>query len=248
MATYIDKRLFLVIGLMISRIIILVLLHAVVAIDYLNNGDVQNNDRTDDLTEFSQRFHIVTRVFNAYPVVNVSAFVVFEEERISRLHYGDLAVLNATLEPHSDFIIQFRLAPRDSELDHTKNCASSFMHVASLDHNKLVIILALDTDVINSFTDFGFMEAELSSRMDVLIVIGRDSDNPEKPRHRLITSDSRNIETDSTKLYLYNAVWNRDETDSPGKNNKIVKIISKVTCCCTYCRSQFLWTVSSSEF
>ena len=86
MATYIDKRLFLVIGLMISRIIILVLLHAVVAIDYLNNGDVQNNDRTYDLTEFSQRFHIVTRVFNAYPVVNVSAFVVFEEERISRLH------------------------------------------------------------------------------------------------------------------------------------------------------------------
>ena len=41
-------------GLMIDcrhvsiTVIMRVLLHAVVAIDYLNNGDVQNNDRTDD--------------------------------------------------------------------------------------------------------------------------------------------------------------------------------------------------------
>ena len=73
--------------------------------------------------------------------------------------------------------------------------------------------------MLSLFTDFGFMEGELTSSMDVLVVIGRDSDRPDRPKHRLITSDRRHIDAGSTKLYLYNAVWNRDELeDSPGKS------------------------------
>lgn len=67
------------------------------------------------LQAFSHKFKLKTRVFNAFPVANVTAFVVFEEDRVSRLHYGDLSIINATMEPHSDFIIQFRQAPRDCE-------------------------------------------------------------------------------------------------------------------------------------
>ena len=61
-------------------------------------------------------FQVLTRVFNAYPNINVSAFVFFEEERVSRLLYEDLAVLNVTLEAHSDFLIQFKQIPKEGQM------------------------------------------------------------------------------------------------------------------------------------
>lgn len=61
-------------------------------------------------------FILLTRVFNAYPNTNVSAFVLFEEERVSRLRYGQLAVLNVTFELHLDFLIQFRQIPTEGHL------------------------------------------------------------------------------------------------------------------------------------
>ena len=76
-------------------------------------GGGKGTDST--LQVFSRKFKLKTRVFNAFPVSNVTAFVAFEEDRVRRLQYGALSVLNATLEPHSDFIIQFRRAPRDCE-------------------------------------------------------------------------------------------------------------------------------------
>ena len=61
-------------------------------------------------------FLLLTRVFNAYPNTSVTAFIAFENERISRLRYGELAVLNVTLEPHSDYLIQFRQIPTEGQI------------------------------------------------------------------------------------------------------------------------------------
>lgn len=107
MATASSIRLYLLLGLMASRILLLVLYTA---------AKVPENQKYLGLEEFSRTFNLETRVFNAFPNSNVTAFVLFEQDRISRLHYGDLAVLNATLEPNSDFIIKFRQAPMDSKL------------------------------------------------------------------------------------------------------------------------------------
>ena len=59
---------------------------------------------------YTGRFRLETTVFNGFPLPEASAFIVFEEDRVSRLKYGDVAVVHALLEPHSDYIIQFRKA------------------------------------------------------------------------------------------------------------------------------------------
>ena len=58
-------------------------------------------------------FPVETRIFNAFPNINASAFVVFEEERISRLTYGHFVVARPMLESHADFVIQFRKVPKE---------------------------------------------------------------------------------------------------------------------------------------
>ena len=70
--------------------------------------------------------------------------------------------------------------------------------------------------MINTYTDFGFMDAELGNSVDVLLLVRRDSDNPLKPKHHLITSDGNNVERDSSKLFIYNAVWNRAQNEDTG--------------------------------
>ena len=58
-------------------------------------------------------FPVETRIFNAFPNINASAFVVFEEERISRLTYGHFVVARPILESHADFVIQFKKIPKE---------------------------------------------------------------------------------------------------------------------------------------
>ena len=60
-------------------------------------------------------FQLPTYVFNVFPVTNVSAFVLFEEERVSRLEYGQLRHASVTFQEYSDFIIQFRKIPTDGK-------------------------------------------------------------------------------------------------------------------------------------
>ena len=67
------------------------------------------------LVDSSHSLRIKTYVLNCFPNTNVTAFVIFEQDRVSRLQYGRLSIVNATLQPNSDFIIQFRQRPTDGE-------------------------------------------------------------------------------------------------------------------------------------
>jgi len=58
-------------------------------------------------------FPVETKVFNAFPDVNITAFVIFEEERISRLAYGHFIIARPMLEIQADFVIQFRKIPKE---------------------------------------------------------------------------------------------------------------------------------------
>jgi hypothetical protein len=60
-------------------------------------------------------FSISMFILNAFPDGNVSAFVLFENDRLERLSYGNQAFLQSLFEPLSDFIIQFRQSPTDGE-------------------------------------------------------------------------------------------------------------------------------------
>lgn len=72
-----------------------------------------DDDISDSLS--AGQFRLPTYIFNIFPNRNVSAFVLFEEERVNRLEYGELRYVNITFEEYSDFIIQFRQIPTDSE-------------------------------------------------------------------------------------------------------------------------------------
>ncbi len=55
------------------------------------------------------------------------------------------------------------------------------------------------------------MEAILHADMQILLIIGRDSMYPaSKPKHHLETFDKLDdFESESSKLYVYNAMWNK---------------------------------------
>lgn len=74
-------------------------------------------------------------------------------------------------------------------------------------------------EVIRDFTDFGFAQRELSEGAELLIVIGRGKKNSEKPKHDLVIfSPSDAVESGSSILYIYNAVWNKE---SPEKGHQL---------------------------
>ncbi len=66
--------------------------------------------------DYGEQFRTTAVVFNAFPDPNVTAFVLFEEDRISRLSYGGFATVKTLLERHSDFIIQFKTVPKEGLL------------------------------------------------------------------------------------------------------------------------------------
>ena len=110
-----------------TSMILLCTINVLLLHNAVNTNEVTDEDRSDEIeyneldpetSIASKSFHLTTRVFNAFPKPDISAFVLFEHDRISRLHYGQLSVINATLEPHSDFIIQFREMPTDSKYIH----------------------------------------------------------------------------------------------------------------------------------
>lgn len=53
------------------------------------------------------------------------------------------------------------------------------------------------------------MESDLSPNMEVIMLLSRHSGDPSKPKHNLLVFDQSTIPPDSSKLYLYNAMYNR---------------------------------------
>lgn len=57
---------------------------------------------------YNEHFKVETIAFNAFPEVNATAFILFEEDRISRLAFGEFVIVEALLERHTDYIIQYK--------------------------------------------------------------------------------------------------------------------------------------------
>ena len=53
------------------------------------------------------------------------------------------------------------------------------------------------------------MSAELDEDKRVVIILGRDSEEPSKLDHRLLVFEGENqADPDSSKLFIYNSLWN----------------------------------------
>lgn len=96
-----------------SKNFIFLLLAQVFVVQSQVGPGADDDDTSDSLS--AGQFRLPTYIFNIFPNRNVSAFVLFEEERVNRLEYGELRYVNITFSEYSDFIIQFRQMPTDSE-------------------------------------------------------------------------------------------------------------------------------------
>lgn len=74
----------------------------------------------DDPSVYDSAYDVMsfkTAVFNGFPDTSVTASVMFKDKRVSRLRYGQLRSTDVSMTPYDDFIIQFRQAPTDGELE-----------------------------------------------------------------------------------------------------------------------------------
>lgn len=63
------------------------------------------------------------------------------------------------------------------------------------------------------------MESELSQSKEIILLISRNPDNLHKPKHHLLVFDHSTIDIDSTKLYIYNGIWNKQHKEKGGHCN-----------------------------
>lgn len=63
------------------------------------------------------------------------------------------------------------------------------------------------------------MESELSQNKEIILLISRNPDNLHKPKHHLIVFDHSTVDIDSTKLYIYNGIWNKQHREKGGHCN-----------------------------
>ena len=62
--------------------------------------------------------------------------------------------------------------------------------------------------VRSDFTDFGFMESDLSANKEVMLLIRRNTAMKHLPQHHLLVFNRNDIDSESSRLYIYNAIRN----------------------------------------
>lgn len=79
--------------------------------------------------------------------------------------------------------------------------------------------------VVQDLNDYGFMEPVLHPGMQILMVIGRDaSPNVNKPKHHLAVFTAKDVEVESSKVYVFNAILNKAD---PRKGNSAKCVINQ---------------------
>lgn len=76
-----------------------------------------------------------------------------------------------------------------------------------------MIISYVNAVVKNEYTDYGFMESELSANKEVILIIRRNNRNHDLPQHHLIVFNKNNINDDTSKVYIYNVIKNTVSTN-----------------------------------
>ena len=62
------------------------------------------------------------------------------------------------------------------------------------------------------------MESELSADKEVILIIRRNNRNHNLPQHHLIVFNKENINTDTSKVYIYNAMKNTVSSNQGNHN------------------------------
>ena len=66
------------------------------------------------------------------------------------------------------------------------------------------------------------MAPRLHSNMEMLLVIGRDTQDSNKPKHHLHAFDQTEVESMSSRLFVFNAMWNKEYPDKGQPYNIII--------------------------
>ena len=93
----------------------LILFFFLISISFGVRGE--DYEYSDEPQDQYDQLKLSTIVFNAFPFTNTSAFVLFEEDRINRLQYGEHAITKTKLDQYADFIIQFKSMGKEGKIN-----------------------------------------------------------------------------------------------------------------------------------
>ena len=78
-----------------------------------------------------------------------------------------------------------------------------------------------DAGVVDYGTaEYGYIGGEVRMGDEVVVIVRRSQLDPLKPAHHIKKFPTGDLSTDTSRAYLYNAVWNNN-TDLPGVHNTI---------------------------
>jgi hypothetical protein len=102
------------------------------------------------------------------------------------------------------------------------NIAGYFNSQSQIKVSLSLLFYYLFLAIRNEYTNFGFLDSQLSANGEMLLIIRRDTRTPSFPMHHLISFDAlTSSQSDptfgSSKLYIYNAIWNKNNANQGKK-------------------------------
>ena len=67
--------------------------------------------------------------------------------------------------------------------------------------------------------EYGYIEGEVGMGDEVVVIVRRSQTHPHQPAHDIKEFPTGDLSSDTSKVYLYNAVWNNN-TNLPGSNTE----------------------------
>ena len=71
--------------------------------------------------------------------------------------------------------------------------------------------------VVYGVGDYGYIEGEVGMGDEVVVIVRRSDRDPLKPAHDIKRFPARDLGSDTSRIYLYNAVWSNN-TYLPGSS------------------------------
>ena len=72
----------------------------------------------------------------------------------------------------------------------------------------------MHAEVRTEYTDFGFAGADIHSDSEIILLIRRDSVMTDFPKHHFFAFNTADVQIDSSKIFLYNAVFSKQHHDN----------------------------------
>ena len=76
--------------------------------------------------------------------------------------------------------------------------------------------------------EYGYIEGEVKMEDEVLVIVRSSQRDPHKPAHDIKKFPTGDMNSETSRVYLYNAIW-YNNTDIPGENRNLASCLCFLT-------------------